>query len=430
MNRLLTKPLKAFTWYALVVLLVSVPVYALVVDFIWIIELDENNWLILQHTRQKLESKAFNAQEMDQISNVWSELIPGVSIQKAEMAKMVQDSVYEVIRPNPYDEDDGEDRFRGLSSSVDIDGQLYRLTVETNVEESDETFAAVALVTLVFFVVLIFGFILLNRRIAKSTWKPFEAILKSLRSFELSRDEQVQLPQTDILEFEELNASLRELIQGTIRTYQQQKAFTENASHELQTPIAVLKSKLDVLMQQPELTPKLSALVNDLATPLSRLTRINKNLLLLAKVENKQYADLAPQNVQDYLHTALALFEDYIQSKSLTITNLCEDLLPVQANAFLMETLVHNLLSNAIKHTRDGGELILESEPRALTIRNSGNEPLKLDRLFERFTSVTNDQVSSGLGLSIIQEIVHRYGWSIRYDFLENKHVFKVDFLN
>ena len=151
MTRLLQKPLKVFAWYALIVLLVSIPVYVLVIDFIWTTELDENNWLTLQHTRRKLEVREFTDDEIEKINTIWGALQPGVSIQKAPQNHGQEDSIYEVIRPNLFDYNDAEDRFRGLVSYVKIKGEPYKLTIETNVEEWDETFVAIAITTLIFF---------------------------------------------------------------------------------------------------------------------------------------------------------------------------------------------------------------------------------------------------------------------------------------
>jgi prenyltransferase beta subunit len=137
MTKLLNRPLKAFTIYSLIILLISVPVYVLVVDYIWVSELDENNWLTLQHTKEKLKSRNFTEDDIEKINQIWGALQPGVSIIKKHATQHLQDSVYEVQRLNVYDTDDGEDRFRGLKSFIEINGLAYQITIETNVEESD-----------------------------------------------------------------------------------------------------------------------------------------------------------------------------------------------------------------------------------------------------------------------------------------------------
>ena len=426
MTKLLHKPFKAFAWYSLIILVVSIPVYVTVVDYIWISELDENNWLNMQHARQKLQTQAYSPEEIAQIDHIWGDLQPGMSIRKAEGAYPQGDSVYEVYRPNAYDLEDGEDRFRGLVSPVWIGDEEYLLTIETNVEESDETFLAVAAITLFFFVVLMVGFVLLNRRIATRAWAPFYQILEGLRSFELARDRQLQLPDTEVQEFRQLSQSLEKLVKNNVAAYQAQKSFTENASHELQTPIAVLKSKLDLLLQEQTQNPALTQLLSGIEAPLARLSRINKNLLLLSKVENHQFADQVPLDVADYLQEALSLFEDYLEEKSLQLDLGRLQPCTVQANAYLLETLIQNLLSNAIRHSPIGGQISLQMEEGCLTVANSGQAALDTEGLFNRFSTTGNQKVSSGLGLAIIKEIANTYEWPFHYRFQEGMHQFSL----
>ena len=428
MTKLLHKPLRVFAIYALIVLLVSIPVYVLVIDFIWTTELDENNWLTLQHTREKLKFRQYSEDEIEKINSIWGELQPGVSITKTERQSASKDSVYEAIRPNTYDIDDEEDRFRGLISYVEINEIPYQLTIETNVEEWDETFMAITVITLLFFVILISGFIILNRRIATKTWKPFYHTLRSLQSFELSKDQSLNLPETNIEEFSEMNHSLEQLVQNNVATYKLQKSFTENASHELQTPIALLKSKLDLLLQEENVTPEISQILSAIEAPLARLSRINKNLLVLAKVENHQYNERESLDLEEYIQSAHSLFEDYLADKNLSFQLAISEDLIVQANSFLLETLLHNLFSNAIRHTAAGGQIHVKLDNEKLSFSNSGIEALDTQHLFERFSMSARNKVSSGLGLSIIKEIAGKYGWKVEYAFERGFHTFSVIF--
>ncbi|HPQ20373.1 MAG TPA: hypothetical protein PK147_00900, partial [Saprospiraceae bacterium] len=242
MTKLLHKPLRAFVIYALIILSISIPVYVFIIDYIWINELDENNWITLQQTKEKFQSHEFTPHEIQQLNSLWGIVQPGISIEENNKSIPFQDSVYEVTRTNLLNVEDHKDRFRGLKSQVIINGDPYILTIETNVEESDDTFLAIATTTAIFFNILILGFIILNRIISTKLWKPFDLTLKQLRLFELSKESKMNLPQSDILEFQELNKTLEKMVNNNLRAYQQQKKFTENASHELQTPIALLKS--------------------------------------------------------------------------------------------------------------------------------------------------------------------------------------------
>jgi signal transduction histidine kinase len=217
-------------------------------------------------------------------------------------------------------------------------------------------------------------------------------------------------------------------VNKNISTYQQQKAFTENASHELQTPIALLKSKLDLLLQEKEVSSQISELLGGIEAPLSRLSRINKNLLLLAKVENHQYQSQERIDIKTSVENALSLFEDYFIDKRLSIKTSLDETKHINANAFLLETLIHNLLSNAVRHTPFGGNIIITVKDDNLLIANSGAEALNSQRLFKRFSTVTKERIGSGLGLAIVKEVTNKYGWCIVYRFQDDFHSFSVSF--
>ncbi len=149
---------------------------------------------------------------------------------------------------------------------------------------------------------------------------------------------------------------------------------------------------------------------------------------MLAKVENQQYRELEPLSVPDFVNVSLTLFEDYISEKQLTVTSSMGDALLVNANSFLLETLLHNFLSNAIRHTPAGGQVHIMLENGALAIANSGKQALEKQCLFERFSSASKNKISSGLGLAIIKEIANKYHWQIDYDFEDGFHFFSVEF--
>ncbi|WP_185279232.1 sensor histidine kinase, partial [Elizabethkingia anophelis] len=159
----------------------------------------------------------------------------------------------------------------------------------TNIEESQETVAAIALVTIFFFLLIVVGLLFLNKRLSASVWEPFRNTLDKLKRFNLNSQTKIEFDKTDITEFEELNQSLRKLIEHNISVFKTQKEFTENASHELQTPLAILKNKLDILLQSEDLTERQYQIAEEMNRALTRSSRINKNLLLLAKIDNSQF---------------------------------------------------------------------------------------------------------------------------------------------
>lgn len=427
MTKLLDKPFKAFTIYAMVILLVSIPIYFLVVDWIWVTEIDEHHVIIKERIENRFAEASTTEAEYELILATWNLLQPGSTIKELENDFIItRDSIYEITKYNEYE---GEsDRFRGLQTVIRVNGKPYLLNVETNVEESYETIFAIGLVTLLLYGLLVFGFIRLNKTISEKIWKPFDNTLTKLKTFDLSKTQGVKFEESDIEEFEELNQSISYLIAQNISVYNQQKAFVANASHELQTPIALLKSKLDLLFQQENLSQEHSELIQALQIPLARLTRVNKNLLLLAKIENSQFGDGEKVNFQVVLDRSIDLLQDYIDERDLLVTKEIVLYELVSCSKFLAETLVNNLLSNAIRHTIMGGEIAVSLSERTLIFKNTGKEKLDEESLFKRFSISTTETTNSGLGLAIVKEICKQNGWSINYNFSDSAHIFSVRF--
>ena len=106
--------------------------------------------------------------------------------------------------------------------------------------------------------------VLTMRLISKRLWRPFDKTLTEIEAFKLENGMIPTLPNSGIEEFSRLNTVLNKLMSDSLNSYRTQKEFTENASHELQTPLAVFQSKLDILLQQPDITGEQAAIIQDL----------------------------------------------------------------------------------------------------------------------------------------------------------------------
>jgi len=421
-KKLLNRPLKAFTIYALIVLVCSIPMYYFVIDAIWIEELDQHNLIIKQRIEKHFEDEKVNENELAFIFNFWDVLQPGTKLIPIANAKRNSDSVYTVTKG------DENDRFRGLLSTIFVNGKSFQLTVETNVEEVDETLLAIALVTFLFFSLMVTGFIILNRKMAKKIWKPFRNTLDKVKKFDLQKNQNIHFEKSDIEEFDELNVELNKLIENNIIAFNRQKTFIENASHELQTPLAVLKSKVEMLMQNEQLSEKQAEIINAIQIPLARVSRINKNLLLLAKIENNQFIETETIELSVLLHENLELLSDYIDAKKLTVKVKLNQQIALVSNQTLMEILLNNLLINAIIHSTENSEILINISGNKITISNSGIAALNHKTIFNRFVVSSTNNTNSGLGLAIAKEICNRYQWNLTYSFVNNYHEFSVKF--
>jgi signal transduction histidine kinase len=302
------------------------------------------------------------------------------------------------------------------------------LTPEAGREDSYLIIGAVTLLTVFFFAIILVGFVLINRKVSNRLWQPFYRSLGQIKNFDLNTQDTVFFENTDIEEFAELNHGLDRLIAGNIAAYNQQKEFADNASHELQTPLAIVQSKLEMLLQSKSLTDSQYNTIEDALNALTRVNRINKNLLLLTKIENSQFMEKEALDLSELLHNSMALFRNFSDNKRIVLKT---DILPgivVEGNKTLVEILLHNLLTNAIRHSDEGASTCITLCTDKLVIANSGSTPLEKDQLFKRFATASSETPGTGLGLAIVRHICDRYYWEINYCFENGQHIFSLEF--
>lgn len=428
MKTLLSKTTKPLLVYMFIILIISIPVYYFVIDHMWKGELDTHNRLIVNKTVAGLNSLKLSDNDLAASVSLWNRIQPGTIIEKVTRAIHPKDSVFTIYKPIPFASDEALNRFRCLTRMVQIHRRWYRFTVETNIEESGAIVNAIVTNTLFFIAVLILGFLILNRKLSGTAWRPFRETLHQLKGFNLNRQVPITFGKTDTVEFEELNATLGELIEHIIAEYKLQKEFTENASHELQTPLAILKNKLDVLLQQESLTARQYAIVEEMHRTLARSSRINKNLLLLAKIENRQFDNNLRVNISDFILQIAAMFEEHFAEKQITVQTEIAPNVYVTGNDILTETLINNLLINAVRYTPPAACVRITLTPRMLEVTNSGAEALNAGLLFKRFSKLSTGNGGSGLGLAIVEEICNRHKWVVKYRFKNNNHIFSIHF--
>jgi signal transduction histidine kinase len=249
-----------------------------------------------------------------------------------------------------------------------------------------------------------------------------------LRGFNIADNKEIPKFENNIEEFKELNEVVSEMTAKAKRDYKDLKAFTENAAHELLTPIAVINSKLDTLIQTENFSPVQSKLLNDLYGGVSRLNRLNQSLLLLVKIENHLLHEQEQVNLRVMVEEMISEFDEIFIDKQIKLTHTLEDK-EIYANRYLVEILLSNLLRNAIRHNYAGGEIIINLSSDSLRIQNTG-DPLPLtEQVFTRFHKSSGSE-GSGLGLTISKQICENFGFSLQYFYIANYHTFVIGFLN
>lgn len=321
-------------------------------------------------------------------------------------------------------------QYRMLKSVFMYNAATYRITVlRTNLEEQE---LVEGLLTSFAFLtgLLLFSFFIVNWLISKTLWKPFYQTLGSLNAYELQHHtSQHPFERSKITEFNQLNTTLNKMTEKIYSDFIQQKEFTENASHEMQTPLAVIKANLFLLMQSPHLKEEEMNQLQAIDNTTKKLASLNKALIILSKIENNQFKESETLNLKDVIHKNLDIFSELLQAKNIQLAFHLQDDLFIKINPALADMLITNLLQNAIRHNKKGGNIKIDLSANSLIIANSG-EPLNIptNSLFVRFKKNDASKDSLGLGLSIVKSIVSHHHFSIHYSYPENMHTFTIHF--
>ncbi|KDN55539.1 sensor histidine kinase [Flavobacterium seoulense] len=418
-KKLLHKTTNSFLLFAVLLLLIAAPVFYYICQWLYIYETDE----VLLFHKEAFVSESHNNYTQDDIA-AWNKYNQNVSI-VADMG-VTKDSIVGKMLFEP--EANEEEPFRILYAPVDINGKRYTYIEKRNLVEMEGMVVSVAAMFLFIIIILLTGIIWISKRLAEKIWKPFYNTLGQIQDFEIDKNNPPNFIPTDIDEFDRLNKSLERLIEKNTAIYKNQREFVENAAHELQTPLALFQTKIDTLLQL-DLTREQSELVGSLNKDVSRLNRLNKNLLLLSKIDNEIYLEQETIIVNEYIEKHLDFFIEQAQAKNLTISTNFNSILSIKGNKAMAEVLLNNLFLNAIRHNIKNGIIEIVTKNNSLKFINTGAEiPLIEQTIFNRFSKLNPSSQGNGLGLAIIKKICDISHWNIRYSFENNRHTFEVTF--
>ena len=306
-------------------------------------------------------------------------------------------------------------------------GQWYRVTISKMLLQRQHLMDAVVMTVTFIVTLMLISLLLLNSWLSKRLWKPFYKTLGKLDDYQIQQHETLVFEPQETLEFNQLNQTVAHLTSRVTTAYQNLKEFTENASHEIQTPLAVILSKIEGLFQDESLTESQLIALSSVSEAANRLGRLNQALLLLTKIENRQFlAGTDPVNLVPIINSKLRDLEDLIEQRGISIQTDLQPIGPVIHPA-LAEILVNNLLTNAIRHNVEKGKIIVILRERMLSVRNTG-KPLNAnpEQLFERFRKESTLSASLGLGLALVKTICEVNGQNLKYDIDDEWHVLTV----
>ena len=317
---------------------------------------------------------------------------------------------------------------RLLETAFRQDGEYYKLKVITSMVEEDDLIEDLFYSILWLYIGLVVGILLLNNWFLRRLWQPFYSVLTKLKNFNIEKEHGIDFENTNIEEFQLLNNQVKKLLQKSIDSYKAQKQFIENASHELQTPLAISMNKLELLAEKEELSPKNVELLTSVLENLERMTRLNQALLLLSKIDNKQFVEEENVDITETIHQIAHDFSDFAKHRNIEINIVGENLIQKHINKDLAIILFTNLIKNAIVHATLNSIVKISIEGEKINIENIA-ETGKLDeqQLFSRFYKVNTRKNSTGLGLAIAKAIAEKYDLKLTYAY-QNKHIFTVSF--
>jgi signal transduction histidine kinase len=280
------------------------------------------------------------------------------------------------------------------------------------------------------FVLLLVAIVIINQKSSGLLWRPFYAAMKKVKEYDIEKGQSLQLTQqTGIAEFDQLNQVITRLIGNITRAYSNQKQFVENASHEIQTPLAIIRSKLDLLINNAGLTEETAGLLADITEANDRLSQMNKNLLLLTKIDNNQFPDQSDIDLSNAIEKLLNWYQNYYEETPPGAESSIQPGVYVKANASLIDILINNLISNAFMHNIPYGYVNVLLNSRELIIENTGH-PIEgeTDQMFERFKKGRDQSKTTGLGLSLVRRICQIYQYRLNYSYKNNIHRVTVTF--
>jgi signal transduction histidine kinase len=422
--RLLQISLRSLLLYSAILVLISIPVSIFSIREILNEEVDKSLALHIDQFVKHIKSYEY-LEDLEMDLKIWDQLSYDIMLKPSD--GITAGEKYETV--SIYDSIEQESHpFRTLSSAIVIQEKPYLLTIRMSLVDNDELVMALGVVQAALIVFLAAGLLLLNRSLSRKLWKPFYNTLNQLKAYELDKSESIIPEKTNIIEFDDLNKTVSHLTDRNRKIFLQQKEFIENASHELQTPLSIFQSKLDNLMQIPGLTEAGAATILDLEETAQRMARLNKNLLLLSKIDNDQFNELQEIDLSTLATTLLSNLTPMADLENISIQTAI-DRLSITANPTLTEVLLTNLFHNAIRHTTPNGRVVIQLNDRMLTIANTGNSLIMdPEKMFQRFSKESKNENSSGLGLAIVKKICDTCQYGLNYTFHAGVHTFAVTF--
>lgn len=306
-------------------------------------------------------------------------------------------------------------------------GVWYELKVSTPTFEREDLLQTILGWILLLYIVILVTGILVTMLIFKKSMSPLYTLLCWLDKYVPGKNISVEFPKTDITEFRTLNKAAKDAAARMDEIYLKQKEFIGNASHELQTPLAVLGNRMEWMLNNSNLTEEQMEEIIGMLHTQRQAVRLNKDLLLLTKIDNMQFLDITQVDIVPIINESVGMYSEIFEEKHIKCTIQLPEKFVVAMNSSLASVLVTNLVRNAYIHSDTEAIINIELVNGILYVKNSGDAPLDGNAIFERFYQGKRKEGSTGLGLSIAKAVCDTCDLSLRYSFADGFHLFAVE---
>jgi two-component system OmpR family sensor kinase len=386
--------------------------------------------LLYWDAKDKLTEKSAWAEENIRNNPDWSGMYPYIDVIFDSIKRPEQFYILDTLMCDPGEPEEEEiEPFFILHRSAFLHGRMYQITMrQTMLDYRDLLWGIAPLFCFLFLLILaiMYG---VNTLLFRKIWKPFHQNLQILKDFNVQTLIPLVLADSSVQEFQQLKTSLSEMTLRMQRDFRNMKEFTENAAHELQTPLAVMRSKIEALLQEDGLSEMQIKGLAAVYEQVNRLRSLNNSLLFLAKIENKQFVSTEGVDALKIMAPVWETFEDLAAAKGLDIE---QQLRPCSLSCHpeLLYSCFKNLLENAVKYTQSGGKIKATLTPQSFKVENAGLAAIpQAEHIFERFSKGQEQAPNAtGLGLAIVKQIADIYNWKLNYRFEKNMHLFELIF--
>lgn len=308
------------------------------------------------------------------------------------------------------------------------DGQYYELKLMISILERDDMVEAMLWYLGALFLLFLICTSIGIQLVLKGVFRPLHRLLDWLHCIQPGKEVPPLDNPTKIREFRQLSDAALDMGNRSYKAYEEQKQFIENASHELQTPLAIVRGKVELLAESEGMTEQQMEQLDEIYATLGRAVKLNKSLLLLSRIENGQYTEMEDVSVDEILDELLPELMDIYEHKQVRLIRKREEQpFIIRCNHSLAQILVSNLVKNSLLHNREGGELQVLTTPTSLVIKNTGDVPLDGEKLFRRFYhGMDGKKDSTGLGLAIARSIALSSSLKLTYEWQDGMHTFRL----